>query len=60
VVSNEQQKRKALMIDEDCYPLAKKIKPDPEARPMKMKQKQDTSMSQFIEGPYGAQVIWML
>jgi hypothetical protein len=48
------------MIDEDYYPLAKKIKPDPEAHDVKRKQKQGTSMLQFIDGPYGAQVIGML
>jgi hypothetical protein len=52
-VSNEQQKRKILMIDEEYIPMTKKMKRDPEIRAM---MKQEGNMLQFNDGPYAAQV----
>jgi hypothetical protein len=53
VVSNEQQKRKILMIDEEYIPMTKKMKRDPEIRAM---MKLEGGVSPFSDGPYVAQV----
>lgn len=56
-MSNEQQKRKILMIDEEYIPMTKKMKRDPEIRAM---MKLEGNAPQFNDGPYVAQVMTIL
>lgn len=56
-MSNERQKRKGMMIEEDYIPPAKRMRQDPEAFVM-TKQEREATLIQFTDRTYAQQVIW--
>ena len=56
MVSNERQKRKGMMIEEDYIPPAKKMRRDPES--FMTKQEREATMIQSTDKAYAQQVMW--
>lgn len=55
-MSNERQKRKGMMIEEDYMPPAKRMRGDPE-EVLATKQEREATMMQFTDKAYAQQVV---